>query len=169
MNNRYTWEYRDANDKWIVYKEALTELEARSKFNFEKGLRKVDVKKWESIRDLVDKSIRSGQSKDDFCDEHNITRGEWYKLKPKNFKWQKIQKQLNIKVNKPRKAEELIVKPTTEPTVEVAEEYACNKKGCANVHDVDGVCPYCKINLLEKIMGIYREGFSDEHIREVLG
>jgi hypothetical protein len=168
--NTFIWAYQDIKNKWHQHSELLTEEQAQKKFNFKKGFRK--VLKWDDIRDQVDKAIRSGQSKDDFCEEHGIPRVEWYRMKPKQFKWHKIQKQLNIKVTKPRNkiVEPKIIEPkVVESPVEVEEEFQCTKKDCENLHYHDGICPYCKITLLEKVMEIYRDGFSDSHIREVLG
>jgi len=123
---------------------------------------------WEEIRENVDKAIRAGQTKDDFCDENDISRGQWYSMKPKGFKWHKIQLELGVKVKKPRSAKEPEVKE--EEPDDMPTEQICPKKGCGQEHFAteECLCPYCKVELLEGLMRLYRGGFSDDQIREAL-
>ena len=112
---------------------------------------------WEQVRPFVDVAIRRGQSCIDFCTENDIKRDDWYSMKPKGFKWHTIQKELNIHVKKPR------------PAPPHHEENYCNRQECSNEKLKGGsLCANCKIELLVGIMVVYRLGFSDKDITEVL-
>ena len=117
-------------------------------------------KNWEEHRTGVDQAIRAGMSKQEWCDENDISRGLWYSMKPKGFKWNAIQNELGIKKNKVKRREKI-------DEVEIPQERHC--KVCVNIHFSEGLCVYCKIILLKSLMDLYRQGFTDDDVREVLG
>lgn len=130
--------------------------------------------KWDDIRDEVDKAIRAGLTKDDFCSDYDIDRTTWYKIKPKGFKWRQIQheKGIKIKLSKPRKRPTPKLKVVDQPKVIdtfTPTKLHCSRYGCDTLHDDLGLCYKCKSELLECVMIIYRSGFTDIEIRGVLG
>ena len=126
--------------------------------------------KWNEIREKVDIAVRAGLTKDEFCEENDINRGVWYRIKPKGFKWRTIQLEKGIKVKTRKNAK----KPGPKPKV-VLDSFApttklfCTRYGCDTKHDDIGLCNKCKVELLEGLMYIYRCGFGDEDVRGVLG
>jgi len=58
-------------------------------------------KKWISMRQEVDEAIREGLTAKEFMELNDISRDQWYRIKPIGFKWHKIQTELNIKRRMP--------------------------------------------------------------------
>lgn len=54
-------------------------------------------KKWDAMRDDVDEAIRAGYTAKEFMELNDISRDQWYAMKPPGFKWHKIQAELKIK------------------------------------------------------------------------
>ena len=136
--------------------------------------------KWNEIREKVDIAVRAGLTKDEFCEENDINRGVWYRIKPKGFKWRTIQLEKGIKVKTRKNAKKPGPKPKPKGFVPVDIQGAfkdsfaptklfCSRNGCDTKHDDLGLCNKCKVELLEGLMYIYRCGFGDEDIRGVLG
>ena len=142
--------------------------------------------RWDEIREKVDIAVRAGLTKDEFCDENDIHRSVWYRIKPKGFKWRMIQLEKGIKVKTNRKkGKKPGPKPKafapTDKQTEFLEQVGkrfdtfapaplnCTRYGCDGKHDNLGLCNKCKVELLESLMLIYRCGFGDDDIRGILG
>lgn len=54
-------------------------------------------KRWISLRPEIDEAIRAGLTAQDFWELNDISRDQWYRMKPAGFKWNQIQKELKIK------------------------------------------------------------------------
>jgi len=143
------------------------------------------TKTWNEIRPLVDAAIRRGQTKPDFCEEHDITLSQWNTMKPKGFNWRGIRKELGITTKyKPKgEADPYVSADTFKITAasaqaansaiddilkEVPKHKACTRCGEANYTERD-LCPPCKNDLLECLLSLYRSGFTDADVTEVLG
>jgi hypothetical protein len=66
------------------------------------NVNKQQDQKWSLLRNEVDEAIRAGLTAKEFMELHDISRDQWYKMKPKGFKWHRIQTELKVK-RKPRK------------------------------------------------------------------
>ena len=65
---------------------------------------------WEQIRPAADEAIRAGLTIGEFQELQGISRDQWYRIKPKGFKWHHIQKKLGIKKKRIVKMKESVVK-----------------------------------------------------------
>ena len=135
------------------------------------------TKTWNEIRPLVDVAIRQGQTKPDFCEEHDITVTQWNTIKPKGFNWRGIRKELGITTKYKTKAQDhnpdAFFIPSDESIIddllkEVPKHKACTRCGEANYTEKE-LCPTCKNDLLECLLSLYRSGFTDADVTEVLG
>jgi hypothetical protein len=121
----------------------------------------MDVLNWENVRPKADVAIRAGMKTKDFLDEMGITRSEWTKIKPADFHWRKIQCSLGIKVSRGKPTDK---KETEEKTT----YYQCKIQSCQNEIQTDVVCPYCRLQVLESVINLYKQGFTTEDITKVL-
>lgn len=83
------------------------------------------MKRWENMRKDIDEAIRAGLTAKEFMELNDISRDQWYRMKPKGFKWHKIQTELNIKRKLPneRKLEPTVAaEHTPKPVVSPKEE-----------------------------------------------
>lgn len=53
-------------------------------------------KSFAELRSKIDEAIRAGLTQKDFLELHDIQPYHWYKIKPEEFDWQKVQIKLNI-------------------------------------------------------------------------
>lgn len=56
----------------------------------------MDKRTFDELRPKADEAIRAGFTVDEFLTLHDIPRAHWYDVRPKEFKWLKIQKDLGI-------------------------------------------------------------------------
>lgn len=72
-------------------------------------------RKWQSMRKEVDEAIRAGLTANEFMELQGISRDQWYRMKPKGFRWATIQKELKIE-RKPREVDNLPPLPDPMPS-----------------------------------------------------
>lgn len=125
---------------------------------------KVYEQMWETkYRNLADTAIRAGLTRNQFLKDEGITDDYWFKLKPKGYKWQSIQKKLGIK--RIKSDEDCVSLGEEIPAV----EKTCTIKYCSNIiSPKTDVCSCCKVILLENILNIVKMGFSKELIEKYL-
>lgn len=73
-------------------------------------------KTWDKIRPIADEAIRAGLGLDEFLELADITRRDWYEIKPEGWHWTAIQKKLGIKregMGRPKKNQ---TKPKPKPS-----------------------------------------------------
>jgi len=76
-------------------------------------IKKETQKRWLELRNDIDEAIRAGLTAREFMELNDISRDQWYRMKPIGFKWHKIQTELNIKRKNPVKNETVKTKNET--------------------------------------------------------
>jgi len=61
---------------------------------------------WETLRPIVDDAIRDGRTCKEFLFEQDINASDWIKVKPKEFNWHRVRRELGLTKTPERKPKE---------------------------------------------------------------
>jgi hypothetical protein len=114
---------------------------------------------WDDLKSEVQYAIETGVSLEEFLLSKDLTRAQWYSIKPKGFKWNKLAK-LN-KEGEPSESDRLI---------HTRINKMCHNTICENeMIDNSGLCMNCTNFLLKNIIMLFRKGFTEKVIKKQLG
>jgi hypothetical protein len=118
--------------------------------------------KWEDIKDEVIYAIETDVTQEEFLLSKDLTRGQWYGVKPKGFKWRSVKKEGGFTKT-----------PSHEPNPCIETEdpsRLCQNTICENeMVDSSGLCMLCTNFLLKNIIMLFRKGFTEKVIKSHLG
>ena len=111
---------------------------------------------WNKIKSEVEYAITTGITLEDFLLSKDMDRNQWYAMKPKGWKWNKIQREENSK--------------SSSPEDEKAMKLCCINTICENsVASKSDICMTCTNFALKNLLMMYRKGFTDKIIKNLLG
>ena len=114
--------------------------------------------KWDEIKSEVQYAIETGVTKEEFLLSKDMTRGQWYGVKPKGFKWNSEAKQSKGDSPLPRSVSHININRMCHNTI-------CENEMVENT----GLCMSCTNLLLKNIIMLFRKGFTENLIKKQLG
>ena len=118
---------------------------------------------WESLEKEASYAIETGVTLEEFLLSKDMTRAQWYNVKPNGYKWNKKRREAK---NSPPSSDGNNCSGDYIPSI----NQLCHNTVCENeMHDNSGLCLSCTNFVLKHILLLYRKGYTDRILKKYLG